>query len=102
MGKSNLLIREKKLPKNQIIEQKNREVSQEGKARKQDEVNLQAGLQKSLSDIVREDGAVSDERAKNGKIRLKIVSLANLNDVRIAVVGVERSIQMSKFTCSRD
>lgn len=64
MAKTNLLIREKKLPKNQIIEQKNREVSQEGKARKQDEVNLQAGIQKSLSDIVREDGAVSDERAK--------------------------------------
>ena len=49
-----MLIRQKRLPHNELSEQLNRELSAEGKAKAAEEQQLQASVQGGLSDIVRE------------------------------------------------
>ena len=51
--KSNLVIKEKKLPKNEEIAQKERENSPEYKARMAEGEKMQANVQGSLSDLAR-------------------------------------------------
>lgn len=65
-----MLLRQKKLPHNELNEQLNRELSTEGKAKAAEEQQLQASVQGGLSDIVREHdklagiGELTDEQVE--------------------------------------
>ena len=65
-----MLIRGKKLAHNQIIAEKNRDASSEGKARMAEADKLQAGLQHSISNLAREHnvaggGAIPEEKLQD-------------------------------------
>ena len=65
-----MLIKDKKLAHNQIIAEKNRDVSTEGKARMAEADKLQAGLQHSISNLAREHnvaggGAIPEEQLQD-------------------------------------
>lgn len=79
-----MLIREKKLPKNQVNHQLNEDTSREGKAKFAEGEQLQANVQGSLSDLVREhdkqvanDPKVMEDETFNKEWEQ---SLANWND----------------------
>ena len=71
MAKSNIVIRQKRLPHNQITHEQNVDASSEGKARRAEAEKLQGKIQGSLSDIVREHGVVSDEHAAEWEASLE-------------------------------
>ena len=88
-----MLLRQKRLEHNQINLEKNRDASTQGQARFAEAENLQANVQGSLSDLVREtDGKPSKEQLKNWEDSLDEFSPHRVTGKRRRVGTIRRGV----------